>query len=288
MTLSTKQLFQKAEQGGYAIGQFNASTADQIKAIMKIARALKSPVIIGTSEGERDFLGVRVAVKLLEAYEEETGLPIILNADHTKSAAKAEIALKAGYNSIHFDGSELAYEENVKQTKYVVEMCARFSADISVEGELGFLAGASKIIKEKVEIKPEYYTDPAQALDFVTRTGVDRMAIIIGNSHGISIEEPALDIARLKQTYNLIKGRAVIVLHGGSGIPDAQIKDAIVNGIRKINVNTELRAAFHDTLKKVLNESDETTPYKYLAPAMDAMADIVDNKITLFGSANKV
>src|SRR3989338_9196671 len=287
MNLSTKQHFQKAEREGYAIGQFNVSTADQIKAIMKVAVKLKSPVIFGTSEGERDFLGVREAVKLCEAYEEETGLPIILNADHTKSADKVEEALKAGYNSIHFDGSELDYEENIKQTKYVVQMCARFSPDISVEGELGHLAGVSKIIKEKVEIKPEYYTDPAQAADFVARTGVDRMAIIIGNSHGISIDEPKLDIERLAQSYTLLKGKAVIVLHGGSGIPDDQIQASIQNGIRKINVNTELRAAFHDTLKKVLDETDETTPYKYLVSAMDAMGNVVDNKIMLFGRANK-
>ncbi len=287
MILTTKQLFQKAEAGGYAIGQFNVSTADQVKAIMRAAADLRSPVILGTSEGEREFLGVRQAVKLLEAYEEETGLPIILNADHTKSANKVEQALKAGYNSIHFDGSELPYEENVRQTKYVVDMCAHFSPDISVEGELGTLAGVSKIIKEKIEIKPEYYTDPKQALDFVTRTGVDRMAIIIGNSHGISIDEPELDIKRLKESYDLLKGKAVIVLHGGSGIPDERIKAAIANGIRKINVNTELRAAFHDTLKAVLNQTDETTPYKYLPPAMDAITNIVDNKITLFGSANK-
>ncbi len=287
MNLFTKLHFQKAEQGGYAIGQFNVSTADQIKAIMRVAVKLKSPVIFGVSEGERDFLGQRQAVKLLEAYEEQTGLPIILNADHTKSAEKAEQALKAGFNSIHFDGSELEYEENVRQTKYTVEMAARFGADISVEGELGYIAGASKLTAEKIEIKPEYYTDPLQAAEFVSRTGVDRMAIVIGNSHGISFDEPALDVARLKQVYDLIKGKAVIVLHGGSGIPDAQIKDAIANGIRKININTELRVVFHDALKKVLNESDETTPYKYLAPAMDAMGKIVDNKIMLFGSANK-
>lgn len=287
MNLSTKQHFQKAEAGGYAIGQFNVSTADQIKAVMSIAKTLKSPVILGTSEGERDFLGVREAVKLLEAYEEETGLPIILNADHTKSVAKVEEALRAGYNSIHFDGSDLAYEENILQTKAVVEMAAKFGVDISVEGELGHLAGASKMIKEKVEIKPEFYTDPAQAHDFVERTGVDRMAIIIGNSHGISIDEPALDIVRLKQSYDLLKGKAVIVLHGGSGIPDDQIRASIQNGIRKINVNTELRVAFEHALQEVLDATDETTPYKYLVPAMDAMGKIVQNKIQLFGSMNK-
>ncbi len=287
MNLSTKQHFQKAELGKYAIGQFNVSTADQIKAIMEVAVRLHSPVILGTSEGERDFLGVREAVKLCEAYEEETKLPVILNADHTKSVEKVEEALKAGYNSIHFDGSELAYEKNIKQTRHVVDMVRSFGENISVEGELGYLAGASKLIQEKLDIKPEYYTDPAQAADFVARTGVDRMAIIIGNSHGISIDEPALDIVRLAQTYALLKGKAVIVLHGGSGIPDEQIRDAIKNGIRKINVNTELRVAFHDALKQTLDTKDETTPYKFFTPALTAMGAIVADKVVLFGSQDK-
>lgn len=287
MNLATKQWFQKAQTGAYAIGQFNVSTADQIKSIMKVAVQMKSPVIFGASEGERDFLGARQAVKLLEAYEEQTGLPIILNADHTKSVAKVEEALKAGFNSIHFDGSELEYEENVKQTKYVVEMAAKFGTDISVEGELGYIAGVSKLTNKKIEIKPEYYTEPAQAAEFVLRTGVDRMAIVIGNSHGISLDEPALNIPRLKQTYDLIQNKAVIVLHGGSGIPDQQIQDAIANGIRKININTELRLAFHDTLKQTLDTTDETTPYKYFVSAMDAMGKVVESKMTLFGSTNK-
>ncbi len=288
MNLSTKQWFHKAQIGGYAIGQFNVSTADQIKSVMQKVIQMKSPVIFGVSEGERDFLGQRQAVKLLEAYEEQTGLPIILNADHTKTVAKVEEALKAGFNSIHFDGSELEFEENVKQTKYVVEMAQKFGVDISVEGELGYIAGASKLTNEKIEIKPEYYTNPAQASEFVMRTGVDRMAIVIGNSHGISLDEPVLDIARLKQIYDLIQNKAVIVLHGGSGIPDQQIQDAIANGIRKININTELRLAFHDTLKQTLDTTDETTPYKYFGPAMDAMGKVVESKITLFNSSNKI
>ena len=284
MNLSTKQHFQKAEQGGYAIGQFNVSTADQVKAVMQVAVKMRAPVIFGASEGEREFFGLRQAVKLLEAYEEETGLPIMLNADHTKSVEKIEQALKAGYNSVHFDGSELEYEENVKQTKTVVEMAKQFGAEISVEGELGYIAGVSKLIKEKVEIKPEYYTDPDQTRDFVERTGIDRLAVVIGNSHGISLDEPALDIARLKQIYDLVKGKAVLVLHGGSGIPDEQIKSAIQNGIRKININTELRVAFHGALKKTLTKTDETTPYKFLPPALSAMGEVVESKIKLFNN----
>ncbi|MEK7494110.1 MAG: class II fructose-bisphosphate aldolase [Patescibacteria group bacterium] len=292
MNLETKQFFEAAEESGYAIGQFNVSTADQIRAIMRVAMKLHSPVIIGTSEGECKFIGARQAVKLCEAYEEEAGVPIILNADHTykdvqeiKNLDTIQALLDAGYNSIHFDGSVLSFEENVKWTKQVVAMCKEKNSGISVEGELGFLPGASQISKEKVEIKPEYLTDPKQALEFVEATGIDRLAVSVGNSHGISFQEDRLDIERIAAIKEAIGKRAVLVLHGGSGIPADQIQAAIAHGIRKININTELRVAFHDALKATLTGSGETTPYKFLPPAMDAVARIVEEKIKLFGSA---
>ena len=293
MNLNTKQFFSDAERGKYAIGQFNASTADQIRAIMRVAKDLRSPVIIGTSEGECAFIGARQAVKLCEAYEEEAGVPVILNADHTykdvqdiKNLDTIQALLDAGYNSIHFDGSVLSFEENVKWTKQVVAMCKEKDQGISVEGELGFLPGASQISKEKVEIKLEYLTDPAQALAFVEATGIDRLAVSVGNSHGISFQEDRLDIERIAAIKKAIGDRAVLVLHGGSGIPDEQIQAAIKNGIRKININTELRVAFHDALKATLVGSEQTTPYKFLPSAMDAVARVVEGKIKLFGSGN--
>lgn len=283
---NTKQHFQKAQAGGYALGQFNVSTADQMKAVMEAGRKFDLlPVMIGTSEGEWKFLGARQAVKLCEAYEEETGLPIMLNADHTKSLENVKKALEAGYNSIHFDGSELDYEENVALTKQAVEMARAVSPDISVEGELGHIGGtgSSKVFTEEVKIDERYLTDPQQALDFVERTGVDRLGVAIGNLHGISLAaQPKLDIERLSAIQKLLAGRCVLVLHGGSGIPDEQIQAAIRNGIRKININTELRLAFTEALKKTLNESDETTPYKYFAPAIDAMQKVVEEKVHLF------
>lgn len=292
MNLNTKQFFSDAEEGRYAIGQFNASTADQIRAIMGVAKKHKTPVIIGTSEGECKFIGARQVVKLCEAYE-EAGISVILNADHTYKDAKdikdlntIRALLDAGYNSIHFDGSVLSFEENVKWTKQVVEMCKEKDPGISVEGELGFLPGASEISKEKVEIKPEYLTDPKQALAFVEATGIDRLAVSVGNSHGISFQEDRLDIERIAAIKEAIGARAVLVLHGGSGIPNEQITAAIANGIRKININTELRVAFHDALKATLVGSDQTTPYKFLPEAMDAVARVVEGKIKLFGSGH--
>ena len=295
MNLSTKQYFKKAQDGNYAIGQFNCSSADQIKAVIQAAKNLKSPLIIGTSEGEAKFMGLRQAMKIAEAYEEETGLPIILNADHTykdvkdlTNLDKIKALLEVGYNSIHFDGSVLSYEENVKWTKRVVDMCKEVSPNISVEGELGFLPGASKVSKEKLEFKEEYFTNPEQALEFVKATGIDRLAVSVGNSHGISAEEPKLDLERIAKINEKVRDYAMLVLHGGSGIPDEDIKKAISFGIRKINVNTELRVAFTGALRDYfINNQDETTPYKFLQAPIDAMQKIVEQKIKIFGSENK-
>lgn len=295
MNFNTKQYFQKAEKGKYAIGQFNCSSADQVKAVILVAKNLNAPVIIGTSEGEGKFMGLKQATKLIESYQEDIGgLPIILNADHTYKDAKdiqnldkIQALLDAGYNSIHFDGSVLPYEENVKWTSEVVKMCKAKNPGISVEGELGFLPGASKVSKEKVEIKEEYLTSPDQALEFVRATGIDRLAVSVGNSHGISFNEDRLQLERIATIKEKVGDLAVLVLHGGSGIPDEDIQKAVSLGIRKININTELRIAFTDALKKYFAKNpDETTPYKYLEAPIEAMQKVVEQKIKIFGSEN--
>lgn len=295
MLFNTKQYFKKAEDGEYAIGQFNCSTADQVKAVISAAKKLNAPVIIGTSEGEAKFMGLKQAVKIIESYQEETGLPIILNADHTykdvkdlTNLDKIKELLDAGYNSIHFDGSVLPYEENVKWTSEVVKMCKEKNPEISVEGELGYLPGASKVTKEKVEIKEEYLTDSDQALEFVKATGIDRLAVSVGNSHGISFNEDKLQFERIANIKEKVGDLAVLVLHGGSGIPDEDIQKAVSLGICKININTELRIAFTDAFKKYFTENpDETTPYKYLDAPIEAMQKVVSGKIKVFGSENK-
>ncbi len=290
MNLNTKQFFKKAEDGGYAIPQLNVSSADQMKAVAKVALELKSPFIFGTSEGEGKFLGLRQAVALAEVYEKETGIASILNADHTKSLEKIKEYLDAGYNSIHIDGSLLPYEENLEITKKAVDMARKVNENISVEGELGQIGGpgSSKILTEAVEIKEENLTSPKQALEFVEATGIDRLGVSIGNMHGISnITKPKLDFERLSELHEILKEKCVLVLHGGSGIPDDDIKKAVELGIRKININTELRLAFAGALKKAL-EAGETTPYKFIAPAQDATQKITQEKIEICGSKNRV
>ncbi len=290
MNLNTKAIFKKASEGEYAIPQLNVSTADQMKAVVEASKNLKSPIMLGTSEGEAKFLGLGQAVALVDFYEKELGVDIILNADHTKSLKMVKKYLDAGYNSIHFDGSLLPYEENLDLTKKAVQMCREVSEDISVEGELGQIGGtgSSKVFEEKIEIKDEYLTDPQQALEFVEATGVDRLGVSIGNMHGISkVAMPKLDMQRLSELQETLKGKCILVLHGASGIPDEDIKKSVELGIRKINVNTELRVAFSSAIKEKLEEG-EITPYKFMAPAQEKMQKVVEEKMLICGSDGKI
>ena len=225
---------EEAKNDGWATGHFNVSESDQFRAICEAAAELRSPVLVGTSEGEARHLGRIQAVALRDAFRKELQISIFLNSDHHKSVDAAKEAIDAGYDSIHIDLSALPLEENIIGTKEIVEY-ARASSQLSVtsysiEGELGYLRGESKIQKEKIEVRPEDYTDPAKAKEFIERTGVNRLAIAVGNIHGISLDEPALDIDRIKAIRGEIPEYVALVLHAGSGIPDYQIKAAIEIG----------------------------------------------------------
>ncbi len=273
----------RAQKEGFAIGHFNVSNLEILRAVIQAAKIIGSPVIIGLSEGEREFFGISQAVAAIRAFREETGLPIFLNADHTKSFEKIKEAVDAGFDSVHFDGSELDYEENIRETKRAVEYAKSRNPDISVEGELGYLRGFSKV-QEFVEIKKEDMTDPDMAREFVEKTGVDRLAIVFGNIHGIvTRQKEKLDLSRLEAIRE--KTSAFLVLHGGSGLCEEDILEAIKRGIVKVHINTELRVAFRKALEEALDKMpQETTPYKYLSPAIEAVEKVVEEKLKLFGA----
>lgn len=282
-------MMKKAQRGKYAVGQFNVSTDEQIKAIVEIAKDLKSPIIIGTSESERKFIGTNQAVALVRSWQEQTNLLIILNADHCKTFESTKEAVDAGYTAVHFDGSGLPFEENVKITKQVVDYAKSKNPDILVEGELGYLRGESAI-HEKVEIKPEDLTKPAQVKEFIEKTGINSLAIAIGNIHGVEsdMENPPLYLDKLEKIQKAVPN-TVLVLHGGSGTPDKDIKKAIQLGITKININTEIRIAYKKGLEETIEEHPkEIKPYKILAPTIEAVKKVVEEKIKLFGSQGKV
>jgi len=275
--------------GKYAVGQFNVSTDEQIKAIVEIAKDLKSPVIIGTSESERKFIGTKQAVALIKSWQEKTGLPILLNADHCKTFEKIKEAVDAGYTAVHFDGSALPFEENVEITKQVVDYAKSKNPDILVEGEMGYLRGGSEV-HEKIEIKPEDLTKPEQAKEFVEKTKVNSLAIAIGNIHGVetNMENPPLYLDKLEKIQKAIP-EIFLVLHGGSGTPEEDIKKAIQLGITKININTELRIAYSQALREFLEKNpEEIKPYKILVPAVEAVKEVIKKKIDLFGSKGKI
>ncbi|MBI4837397.1 MAG: class II fructose-bisphosphate aldolase [Candidatus Portnoybacteria bacterium] len=297
-------ILKSAQKGKYAIGSFNFSTAEILKAIVLAAKDLNSPIIVSTSEGEAEFIGMREAAALVKAWRAGTKLPIFLNLDHGKSLKSIKKALAASYDMVHFDGSELSCEKNITETKKVADFACDFEKTfdkrVIIEGELGYLRGSSSLHKQKLEIKPEDLTNPERAKEFVEKTGVDSLAIAIGNAHGVFIEGgPALRslgeggerlyLDRLAQIKEAVGEKVFLVLHGGSGIPDEDVKKSIESGIAKVNVNTELRVAYKEALDKELKEkSEETTPHKILEPSLEAVKKVVEEKIRLFGSENKI
>jgi len=289
-----KEILKKAQNGRYAIGSFNFSTAEVLKAIVEAAKELKAPVIVSTSKKEADFFGRRGAAALVKSWREATKIPLILNLDHGKDFEDIKKAIAAGYDMIHFDGSELSFQENLWQTKEVVDyarqVSSTFDREIIVEGELGYLRGASSLQEKKLEIKPEDLTKPDEAREFVEKTGVDSLAMAIGNAHGVfKISEEKLDLQRLAEIKKATGEKVFLVLHGGSGIPAQDIKKAIELGIVKINVNTDLRLAYSQALiDQLKDQPKETTPYKILEPVLESVKKVVEEKIKLFGSENKI
>ncbi len=288
------EYLKEARDHHYAIGHFNFATVDVLRAIVEGAKEAGAPaVMVGTSEGEADFIGMKEAVALVGAMREDLGFPVFLNADHFKSFEKCKEAIDAGYDSIIADGSKLPMAENIAFTKQVVDYAKEVSKfknlNISIEGELGYLRGSSEV-QTKIEISPADYSKPEEVADFVSRTGVDRMAIVFGNIHGIvTDQEEKLDVEHLKkivaqlQRLPLYNGSLCMVLHGASGLKDGDIIASIRAGITNVHFNTELRVAYHDAIEKAFHENpNETTPYKYLGPAVEDVKKLVIQKTRLF------
>jgi len=279
---SLQEYFADAKANRWAIGHFNFSSPDVLNAIIEAAKAEGAPcVMVGTSEGEATFIGLAQAVALVRAAREQHGYDVFLNADHFKSVRRCIDAIEAGYETVLFEGITLPYEQNVEHTREVV----RAASGRMVEAELGYLKGSSEVQKA-VTITPEDYTKPEQAADFVARTGVERLAVVFGNIHGIVTEqEERLDIPHLERIVAAVPD-TYLVLHGASGLPDEQVAAAIKAGMTNVHFNTELRIAYSTSLREELaDHPDQTTPYKYLAPAAEAVREVVAAKVRLFMGA---
>ena len=273
----------------WALGHFNFSENEALRAIIESAAGLKVPIFVGTSEGERKYIGLKQTVNLVRAFREEFGIPIWLNADHTKSFENVVAAVDAGYDAILADFSALPFEENIKLTKQSVEYAKSKNLDIIVEGELGYVRGESKI-QEVIEIKSEDLTKPEEASQFVRETGVDMLAPAVGNIHGIVTKSAeSIDVSRISDIKKAVGENIYLVLHGGSGLSESEFKNAIEAGISMVHINTEIRVAFTEELRKTLREMpEETTPYKILTPSVEAMKKVIEEKLKIFGSVNKI
>jgi len=269
-----------------AIGHFNVSDLVGLNAVTAAARRLEVPALIGTSEGERAFIGVRQVASVVTSIRDEYDFPIFPNADHTHSLAKAEEAARAGYDMIGFDGSTRPFEENVRQTKKAVEAIKSINADVIVEGELGYIGSGSEI-HDTVAESSLILTRPDEARQFAEATGVDVLAPAVGNMHGLLATmvhgeaRKHLDIERIAQ----IKAATgmPLTLHGGSGTDDDDFRRAIEAGMTIVHISTELRLAWRRGLEAALAaEPDNLVPYQLFRRAGEAMQEVVTKRLKLF------
>jgi fructose-bisphosphate aldolase class II len=277
------------QKDGVAIGHFNVGDWVLLKAVMAAGQELRVPVVVGASEGEREFIGVRQIAALVRSLREECDCPIFLNADHTHSLAKAVEAARAGFDSIVFDLSALPFEQNVRQTKEAVEALKTINSAILVEGEIGDIGTGSEIHEEAPDLSSGL-TSPAEARQFVESTGIDILAPAVGNMHGMlksmvqGETRKRLDIERIAQIKRA--AQVPLTLHGGSGTDDGDLRNAIAAGINIIHINTELRVAWRRGLEEGLSKlSHEVVPYKILPFAVESVKNVARSRLELFNAS---
>ena len=291
MLVSAKEMLEKAKAGHYAVGQFNINNLEWTKSILLTAEELKSPVILGVSEGAGKYMtGFKTVAAMVKAMDEELGItvPVALHLDHG-SYEGCYKCIKAGFTSIMFDGSHYPIEENIAKTKELVSVA--HNMDMSIEAEVGSIGGEEDGVIGRGEC-----ADPDEC-KAVADLGVDMLAAGIGNIHGpYPANWEGLDLDHLKKLTEALPGFP-IVLHGGSGIPDEQIQAAIKLGVAKVNVNTECQIAFANATRQFVREYDANEaeydkkklfdPRKFLKPGFEAITASVEERIDVFGSEGK-
>ncbi|HCL57662.1 MAG TPA: fructose-1,6-bisphosphate aldolase, class II [Spirochaetia bacterium] len=307
--VTSKEMFKKAYQGGYAVGAFNINNMEIIQGIIEAAQQEKSPVILQASAGARKYAGPFYIKKLIEAAVElAPELPICMHLDHGETFEICKECVDDGFTSVMIDGSKFSFEENIALTKKVVEYAHQ--KGVVVEAELGKLAGIEDNIK--VSEKDAIFTDPDQAVEFVERTGVDSLAVAIGTSHGAYKfkGDAKLDFERLQKLTDQLKGFP-LVLHGSSsvpgylvdkanqfggkidnakGVPEEMLRKAAGMGVCKINIDTDIRLAMTATIRQIFSEKpSHFDPRDYLKPAREAVKQMVAHKIkNVLGSSGKI
>ncbi len=297
--VGTKEMFERANKEGYAIGAFNVNNMEILQAIVDAAKEEKAPLILQVSAGARKYARPGYLIHLVKAAEEDSGLPIALHLDHGEDFEICKSCIDGGFTSVMIDASRLPFEENIKETKKVVDYA--HSKGVVVEAELGKLAGIEDAVN--VSEADAKFTNPEQAAEFVKRTGCDSLAVAIGTSHGAYKfkGEAKLDFDRLEQIMKVLPDKYPLVLHGASsvpqylvekcnkyggkmpgaqGVPEDMLRKAASMGVAKINIDTDLRIAMTATIREIfVTKPEEFDPRKYLGPARDAIKEVVKHKI---------
>ena len=283
MLVNMVEMLNKAKEGKYAVGQFNTNNLEWTIAILKKAQELNSPVIIGVSQGAAKYMcGFNVVAGIVKELIVSLNItvPVALHLDHGDSVESCKAAIDAGFTSVMIDASHYPYEENVRITKEVVDYAKKYN--VSVEAELGRVGGQ----EDNVVSQGVVYADVEECAKFVKDTGVDCLAPALGSVHGPYKGEPKLGFKEMLEIKEATS--KPLVLHGGSGIPDYQIQEAISRGTCKINVNTECQQEWTKLVRETLNKNSSVyDPRKIIGPGMEGISKVVNDKIVLFGSNNK-
>ena len=277
MLVNMKEMLAKAQKEQYGIGFFNAVNVEMARAIIQTAEELRAPVIVGTAEVLLSAMSLERVAEYLIPMAQKAGVPVAVHYDHGLTFEKCMEALKLGFSSVMYDCSTASYEENLDRVAEMVRVC--HGMGVTVEGELGHVGdneGAGKL-----ENPSDYFTDPAVAADFVRKTGVDALAVAVGNAHGDYKFPPKLDFSRITAIREATG--IPLVLHGGSGLSDDDFREAVRRGVCKINIFTDLDKAGKAGIEKGLKNGAASMmgliPYE-----IEAMKEVVRNKIGLFGS----
>lgn len=274
MLVTLEEILNEAESGKYGVGLFNMLNLEMARGIIEAAEEEKSPLIFGVAEVHLPLIPFEYACHIMTKMAKEASVPVCLHFDHGTDFNKIKAAIDGGFTSVMYDGSALPYEENIKNTKIVSELA--HAKGVSVEAELGHVGGAEGGADDGIE---EMYTNVSQVNDFIERADIDALAVAIGTAHGQYKTKPKLDIGRLADIYAISK--KPLVLHGGSGLSDDDFKNTIKNGIRKVNICTEMCVALRNAY---INSTNHEIMFD---DGKNAVKEIVKGKMQLFGSSNK-
>ncbi len=278
MLVGLKDVINMAEKGGFAIPAFNVYNTETVMGVAKAAEELKAPVILQVYPRLlNEEVGYYLSPAIVAAAR-KASVPVCFHLDHGPSELEAQKALRWGATGIMYDGSVHSFEENIEMTKHIVDICS--AVDVGVEGELGHIGSVN-------DDSMDEFTNPQQAGEFVRKTGVTCLAVLIGNAHGHYKKPPKLDIERVKAIREATGG-IPLVLHGGSGIPDEQVKAAVKAGIRKMNIGTDVCCAFADGTKEVLNDPDRSLAIDiFMKHPIETVKQLAMSKIKLVGADGK-